>query len=196
VAPLADVYLVRHGETEWTRSGQHTGLTDLPLTAEGEQQARWLGERLRRLTFDKVFTSPLHRARRTCEIAGFGSGAEVLRDLLEWNYGDYEGRTRKEILALKPGWIVFRDGCPNGESPEQVGARADRVIAQVRQVNGPVALFSSGHFLRTLIARWLGLPVAGAGFFMLGTAALTIVGYDHNNLREPVIRLLNETMRS
>jgi broad specificity phosphatase PhoE len=144
LASLADVYLVRHGETEWSRSGQHTGLTDLPLTAGGEEQARWLQSRLRDLTFAKVFTSPLQRARRTCEIAGYGSAAQINHDLVEWNYGDYEGKTRPQIVALWPGWIVFRDGCPNGESPAEVEARADRVIARVRQVDGRVALFSAG----------------------------------------------------
>jgi probable phosphoglycerate mutase len=176
-------------------SGQHTGLTDLPLTAGGEEQARWLQRRLRDVTFTRVFTSPLQRARRTCEIAGYAWQAEVDRDLVEWNYGDYEGKKRSEIVALRPGWIVFRDGCPNGESPAAVGARADRVIARVRQVEGRVALFSSGHFMRTLIARWLGLPPSGGGFFRLGTAALSILGFDHDNESEPVIRILNETVQ-
>lgn len=196
VATLADVYLARHGETQWSLSGQHTGVTDLPLTASGEQQAQWLRGRLRGTSFTKVFTSPLRRAVRTCELAGFGSTAEVVRDLMEWNYGDYEGKTRTEILTLHPGWIVFRDGCPNGESPAEVSARADRIIDRVRRVEGQVALFSSGHFLRALIARWLGLPVSGGGFFTLGTAALTILGFDHNNEKEPLIRLLNETRKS
>jgi broad specificity phosphatase PhoE len=195
LASLADVYLVRHGETQWSVSGQHTGLTDLPLTAGGEEQARWLQRRLRDVTFTKVFTSPLWRARRTCEIAGYASLAEADRDLVEWNYGDYEGKKRSEIVALRPGWIVFRDGCPNGESPAEVGARADRVIARVRQVEGRVALFSSGHFMRTLIARWLGLPPSGGGFFRLGTAALSILGFDHDNESEPVIRILNEIVQ-
>jgi broad specificity phosphatase PhoE len=193
LASLADVYLVRHGETQWSLSGQHTGLTDLPLTAGGEEQARWLQRRLREVTFTKVFTSPLQRAMRTCEIAGYAPVAEVDRDLLEWNYGDYEGKKRAEIVASRPGWIVFRDGCPNGESPAAVAARADRVIARVRQIDGRVALFSSGHFMRTLIARWLGLPPSGGGFFRLGTAALSILGFDHNNESEPMIRVLNET---
>jgi broad specificity phosphatase PhoE len=193
LASLADVYLVRHGETQWSLSGQHTGLTDIPLTAGGEEQARWLQRRLRDVTFTKVFTSPLQRAMRTCEIAGYAPAAEVDRDLLEWNYGDYEGKKRSEILASRPGWIVFRDGCPNGESPAEVGARADRIIARVRQVDGRVALFSSGHFLRTLIARWIGLPPSGGGFFKLGTAALSILGFDHEKETEPVIRVVNET---
>ena len=195
MASLADVYLVRHGETEWSLSSQHTGLTDLPLTAGGEEQVRWLRHRLRHLTFRKVFTSPLQRAIRTCEIVGYASAAELDSDLLEWNYGDYEGKKRSEIVVSRPGWIVFRDGCPNGESPAEVGARANHVIARIRNIGGPVVLFSSGHFLRTLIARWLGLPPTAGGFFRFGTAALSILGFDHNNENEPVIRVLNETVQ-
>jgi broad specificity phosphatase PhoE len=193
LASLTDVYLVRHGETEWSLSSRHTGLTDLPLTAGGEEQAGWLQRRLRDVTFRKVFTSPLQRAMRTCEIAGYASVAEPYRDLLEWNYGDYEGKKRSEIVASRPGWIVFRDGCPNGESPADVSARADRVISQIRRIDSTVLVFSSGHFLRTLVARWLGLPPSGGGFFRFGTAALSILGFDHNNENEPVIRVLNET---
>jgi probable phosphoglycerate mutase len=159
---LPIVTLARHGETAWSLSGQHTGLTDLPLTERGERNARRLGERLRGLTFARVFTSPLVRAARTCELAGFRGVAEVDRDLLEWNYGDYEGRRTSEIHAQRPDWQLFRDGCPGGETPEQVGARADRVVSRVRALQGDVLLFSSGHFLRVLAARWLGLD-AGAG---------------------------------
>jgi broad specificity phosphatase PhoE len=195
VASLADVYLVRHGETAWSISGQHTGLTDLPLTANGENQARWLQNRLLNVTFTMVFTSPLLRARRTCEIAGYASKAEVDPDLLEWNYGDYEGKKRSEILKSRPDWIVFRDGCPNGEASAPVAARADRVIARVREVDGRVALFSSGHFLRTLIARWLGLAPTGGALFALETATLTILGFDHDSQSEPLIRVLNEVPR-
>src|SRR6059058_2196960 len=150
---LPSVYLARHGETAWSLSGQHTGLTDLPLTERGERNARALGERLRGLTFAKVFTSPLQRATRTCELAGFGPVAEVDRDLIEWNYGQYEGRRTAEILAERPDWQLFRDGCPGGETPAQVGARADRVISRLRALASPavsmpgdVLLFSSGHF--------------------------------------------------
>jgi probable phosphoglycerate mutase len=184
--------LARHGETAWSRSGQHTGLTDLPLTERGERDAHLLGERLRGLKFAKVFASPLQRAAHTCELAGFGPVAEVDRDLLEWNYGDYEGRTSADIHAKRPDWQLFRDGCPGGESPNQVGARADRVVNRLRAIDGDVLLFSSGHFLRVLAARWLGLePVAGR-YFVLGTASLSVLGYEHS-LADPAIRLWDET---
>jgi probable phosphoglycerate mutase len=189
---LSDVYLVRHGETLWTRSGQHTGLTDLPLTEEGEKQARRLGQRLAGIRFAEVLASPLKRARRTCELAGYGSFAETDRDLVEWDYGDYEGRTRAEILGTRPDWLIFRDGCPRGESPGDVAERADRMILRLRQADGNALVFSSGHFLRVLIARWLGFEPFGGSYFKLGTAALSILGYDHDNPAEPVIRLLNE----
>ena len=185
------VYLARHGETAWTISGQHTGLTDLPLTAQGEAQAVRLRDRLEGLTFAAVFTSPLRRASRTCELAGF-SPAEVESDLVEWNYGAYEGRTSADIHAERPDWELFRDGCPGGESPGQIGARADRVIRRVRAVGGNVLLFSSGHFLRVFVARWLGLEPGAGRYFVLGTAALSVVGYEHNRA-EPVVRLWNET---
>jgi broad specificity phosphatase PhoE len=189
---LPVIYLARHGETAWSLSGQHTGLTDLPLTERGELNARRLGERLTGLTFAKVFTSPLQRAARTCELAGFGAVAEIDRDLMEWNYGDYEGRRTVEIHAERRDWQLFRDGCPGGESPDQVGARADRVVSRVRAVQGDVLLFSSGHFLRVFAARWLGLEPAGGRYFLLSTASLSTLGYEHN-LSEPVIRLWNET---
>ena len=190
---LPIVYLARHGETAWTLSGQHTGLTDLPLTERGERNARRLGERLKGLSFAKVLTSPLQRAARTCELAGFGAVAEIDRDLLEWNYGEYEGRRTAEILAERPGWQIFRDGCPGGESPDQIGARADRVVSRLRAIQGDVLLFSSGHFLRVLAARWLGLEAAGGRYFLLSTASLGTLAYEHNNLVEPVIRLWNDT---
>jgi broad specificity phosphatase PhoE len=189
---LPVVYLARHGETAWSLSGQHTGLTDLPLTERGERNASRLGERLKGLTFAKVFTSPLQRAARTCELAGFRAVAEVDRDLLEWNYGEYEGRRSAEIHAECADWQLFRDGCPGGESPAQVGARADRVVTRVRTVQEDVLLFSSGHFLRTLTARWLGLEPAAGRLFLLGTAALSALGYEHN-LSQPVIRLWDDT---
>src|SRR5688500_11914686 len=154
---LPELHLVRHGETAWTESRQHTGLTDIPLTVRGERQARRLGELLRGRTFAHVFTSPLQRARRTCELAGFGDAAEIDPGLVEWNYGDYDGLTRGEILKLHPGWQLFRDGCPGGESIEEVRARADRVIARLRALEGDTLLFSSGHFMRVFAARWLGL---------------------------------------
>jgi probable phosphoglycerate mutase len=190
---LPIVYLARHGETSWTISRQHTGLTDLPLTERGERTARRLAERLKGLTFAKVWTSPLQRAARTCELAGFKSLAEIDKDLVEWDYGDYEGRRTAEILAERPGWELFRDGCPGGESPQQVSARADRVVKRVRDVSANVLIFTSGHFMRVLATRWLGLePSVNCKFFMLSTASLSAVGYEHDVTR-PVIRLWNET---
>ena len=187
------VYLARHGETAWTLSGQYTGLTDLPLTERGERNARRLEERLRGLSFAKVFTSPLQRARRTCELAGFGAVAEIDPDLVEWNYGDYEGRHTGEIRAKRPDWELFRDGCPGGESPAQAAARADRVVSRIRAVLGNVLLFSSGHFIRVLATRWIGLEVTAiARRFLLSTASLSAVGYD-KELSRPVIRLWNDT---
>jgi broad specificity phosphatase PhoE len=187
------IYVARHGETAWSVSGQHTGNTDLPLTDRGERNARRLEERFRGVTFAKVFTSPLQRATRTCELAGFGSVAEIDRDLLEWNYGEYEGRRTAEILADRPGWQLFRDGCPGGESPSQVGARADRVVKRVRTVKGDVLLFSSGHFVRVLAARWLRLEAAAGRYFLLSTGSLGMLAYEHHSLSEPVIRLWNDT---
>jgi probable phosphoglycerate mutase len=186
------VYLARHGETEWSLSGRHTGLTDLPLTARGERNARRLGERLQRLALAKVFTSPLQRATKTCEFAGFKSAAEVDRDLVEWNYGDYEGKRSAEILKERPGWQLFRDGCPGGESPAQIAERADRVVRRVRSVPGNTLIFSSGHFLRVFAARWLGLePIAGR-LFLLFTASVSALSYEHD-LSEPAVRFWNDT---
>jgi broad specificity phosphatase PhoE len=190
--PLPVVYLARHGETAWSLSGQHTGSTDLPLTERGEQQARALGQRLRGANFVKAFTSPSQRARRTADLAGFGGLAEVDPDLAEWNYGQYEGRRTADILAERPGWFLFRDGAPGGETPGQAGARADRVIQRIRAIGGNVLIFSSAHILRVLAARWLGLGAASGRYFVLGTSSLSILGYEHNRA-EPVIRLWNET---
>src|SRR5438445_5783185 len=185
------VYLARHGETAWTVTGQHTGLTDLPLTDRGERHARRLGERLSGLKFAKVFTSPLQRAMRTCALAGFGSVAETGRDLVEWDYGEYEGRLTVDILRERPDWRLFRDGCPGGESPQQVAARADRVVRRVRSVAGDVLLFSSGHILRMLATRWMGIdPIAG-GSLMLGTVSLSALSYE-TSLTEPAIWLWND----
>lgn len=189
---LPIVYLARHGETAWSISGQHTGLTDLPLTDRGERNARRLGERLKGLAFAKVFTSPLQRASRTCELAGYGKVAQVENDLLEWNYGEYEGRRSVEIHAERPEWRLFRDGCPGGETPGQVGARADRVVRQVRQLQGDILMFSSGHFLRVLAARWLGLEPAAGRLFILSTASLSALSYEHS-LSEPAIRLWDDS---
>jgi broad specificity phosphatase PhoE len=189
---LPVVYLARHGETAWSLSGQHTGLTDLPLTERGESTARRLGERLKGLTFAKVFTSPLQRASRTCELAGFGTVAEVDSDLVEWNYGQYEGRRGAEIRTERPDWQLFRDGCPGGESPNQVATRADRVVSRVRAVQGDVLIFTSGHFMRVLAARWLGLePTQNSRYFTLSTASLSALGYEQD-LSRPVIRLWND----
>ena len=189
---LPVLYVARHGETAWSLSGQHTGLTDLPLTPNGERNARRLGERLKGMSFAKVFTSPLQRAARTCELAGFGDVAETDPDLVEWNYGQYEGLCSAEIFAERPDWQLFRDGCPGGESPAQVGERADRVVQRVRTVPGNVLLFSSGHFIRVLAARWLALGPEPAGrYFLLTTASLSALGYEHK-LSQPVIRLWND----
>src|SRR5579859_2772439 len=186
------VYLARHGETAWAITGQHTGLTDLPLTERGECNARQLRERLSGLTFAKVFTSPLQRAMRTCELAGFGSVAQIDRDLVEWDYGEYEGRLTVDILAERPGWELFRDGGPGGESPQQVAARADRVVERVRAAAGDVLLFSSGHFLRMLATRWIGMEGLNARSLLLGTASLSALSYEHS-LSQPAIRLWNDT---
>ena len=188
---LPVIYLARHGETQWSLSGQHTGLTDLPLTERGEENARALRKRLAGLNFGKVFTSPLQRATRTCELAGFGAVAEVDRNLLEWDYGQYEGLTSAQIRAGRPDWQLFRDGCPGGESPEQVGARAEAMVDRLRHLGTNALLFSSGHFLRVLAARWLALePVAGK-YLLLSTASVSAVSYE-NNLSGPVIRLWND----
>lgn len=189
---LPFVYLARHGETEWSRSGQHTGRTDLPLTDQGQKQAVILGQRLKGIAFTQIRTSPLQRAMHSCRIAGYDATAIVDQDLMEWDYGAYEGRRTSEIVADRPGWQLFRDGCPGGESPEQVMHRADRVIERVRSISGNVLLFGSGHLLRVLAARWLGFePMAGRSF-LLGTASVSILGYDHNR-SEPAIRLWNDT---
>jgi broad specificity phosphatase PhoE len=187
---LPCVYLVRHGETAWSLSGQHTGRTDIPLTEEGERKAQALHERLKGLKFGRVFTSPLQRAARTCALAGFGEAAKLDPDLLEWDYGDYEGRKSSEILRERPGWFLFRDGCPNGEQPADVGARADRVIARLRGADDPAIVFSSGHILRVLAARWLGLPPSEGRLLLLSTASVSTLSYEHNKA-EPVLSLWN-----
>ncbi len=191
MSDLPTVYLARHGETEWSLAGRHTGRTDLPLTARGEQGARALGDKLRGMSFARVFTSPLQRAARTCALAGFGDVAELEDGLLEWDYGQYEGLKSAQIMQQRPGWQIFRDGCPGGESPADVAARADGVIAKVRAAEGTVLLFSSAHLLRVLAARWVGLPADSGRLFVLGTASLSILGYDHN-LSEPVVRSWNQ----
>jgi probable phosphoglycerate mutase len=187
------IYLARHGETAWSLTGQHTGLTDLPLTPRGELNARRLGKRLKGMEFAAVLTSPLQRAMRTCELADFAARAQVDGDLLEWNYGQYEGRRTVDIHQERPDWQLFRDGCPNGESPSQVAARADRIIERTREIDGNVLLFSSGHFLRVLTARWLALDAAEGRLFLLSTASLSALSYEHNRSK-PVIRLWNNTL--
>jgi broad specificity phosphatase PhoE len=186
------LYLARHGETDWSLTGQHTGRTDLPLTPRGEQNATRLGLRLKPLAFAAVFTSPLQRARRTCQLAGFGDRATIDPDLVEWDYGDYEGLRSAEIHQQDPTWNLFRDGAPHGESVAQITARADRAIARARAIDGNVVIFSSGHFLRVLAARWLGLPASIGQYLALDTASLSILGYEHA-LNRPVIRLWNDT---
>jgi len=185
-----EITLVRHGETEWSTSGKHTGRSDIPLTAKGEEAARKLGDRLRDKSFTAVWSSPSLRARRTAELAGFT--AEVKPDLAEWDYGAYEGLKTKEILLERPGWSLFRDGCPQGESVADAGARADRVVTALRAAGGNVLVFSSAHFLRTLTARWLGLAPADGALFVLDTASVSVLGYEHD-MSEPVLRRWNQT---
>jgi broad specificity phosphatase PhoE len=182
------VYVVRHGETEWSLSGQHTGVTDVPLTENGRAVARRLGPILAEPSFALVLTSPLRRARETCELAGLGAHAVLEPDLKEWNYGEYEGLTPKQIHAKAPGWMVFRDGCPGGETPKEIGARVDRVIARVRATPGDVALFAHGHVFRVLVARWIGLPPGGGQHFLLDTATLNVLGYYRNS---PAVKIWN-----
>jgi probable phosphoglycerate mutase len=188
---LPKIYLARHGETEWSLSGQHTGVTDIPLTERGERNARSLGERLKGIPFVKILTSPLQRARRTCELAGFGDRVEIDSDLVEWNYGEYEGKRTADIRKERSGWYLFRDGCPGGETPDAVGQRADRILERLHAAGGDVLVFSHGHILRVLGARWLGLPAADARLLLLTTASLSVLGYEHN-LGEPVLRLWND----
>ncbi len=185
------VYLLRHGETAWSLSGQHTGRTDLPLTKNGERRASLLHEHLEGIPFAHVLTSPLQRARRTCELAGFGDVARVDPDLQEWDYGDYEGRTTAEIRAQRPAWDVFADGCPHGESVEQVARRTGRVVEVLRGLNGTLAVFAHGHFLRALAMTWISLPVRDGRHFALDTGSLSILGYEHPDQATPVIAVWN-----
>lgn len=192
MSTLPEVWLARHGETAWSLTSQHTGRTDVPLLPEGEAQARRLGERLRGIPFAEVWTSPRERARRTCELAGFGDRARVVEDLHEWDYGEFEGLRRAEILVIDPDWDVFAEGAPGGESPEDAAARADRVIARLRAVPGNVLVVGHGHFSRALGARWIGLPIRDAGHLLLSTAAVSVLGYEHG-LLDPALRLWNDT---
>ncbi len=191
MSAFPEITLVRHGETAWSLSGQHTGRSDIPLTANGEAAARALAPRLAGLSVSAVWSSPSQRAHNTCRLAGFGEGAAIKPDLAEWDYGAYEGITTKEILVRRPGWRLFRDGCPGGESAADIGARADRIVAELRQVNAPVLIFSSSHFLRVLAARWLGLPPEDGARFILDTTSISVLGYEHD-LTEPVIRRWNQ----
>jgi len=183
------VYLIRHGETEWTQTKKHTGLTDIPLTIEGREQARWLKEKLTDKSFKKVFCSPLERAKETCEIAGLMKDAEICDDLVEWDYGDYEGKTTAEIREIDPKWTIFAKGAPNGESIGDIATRAQKVIAKVRDIPGDVAIFSSGHFSRALAARWLQLTVSDGKLFLLSTASISILGFEREN---PVLITWNQ----
>jgi probable phosphoglycerate mutase len=187
-ASTQQVYVVRHGETEWSLSGQHTGVTDIPLTENGRALARRLKPILAQQSFALVLTSPLGRARETCELAGLGACAAIEPDLKEWNYGEYEGITTHQIHAKAPGWMLFRDGCPGGESPAQVAARVDRVLARIRSVPGDVALFAHGHVFRVLVARWIGLPPNAGQHFLLDTATLNVLGYYHES---PAVKIWN-----
>ena len=189
---LPRIHLIRHGETEWARLGKHTGLTDIPLIPSGESDARALQPRLSRTTFTHVFTSPRQRAGRTCELAGYSARAEIYDDISEWNYGDYEGKTADEISAARPGWSIYRDGCPGGESAEAITARADRVVKRLSGLTGDVAVFSHGHFLRILTTRWVGWPIGLAQNLLLSTASISILAYNHGRADRPVIALWNE----
>jgi probable phosphoglycerate mutase len=183
-----NVFVIRHGETEWSLNGRHTGATDIPLTENGRRLARRLRPALAKKTYSVVLSSPMQRARETCELAGFGSAAAIDLDLVEWDYGCYEGLTPSQIREVAPNWLIFRDGCPEGETSEQVGARVDRVIARVRAADGDVAVFAHGHVLRIFVARWIGLPASGGQHFMLDTGALSILGYYHD---VPAVRVWN-----
>jgi probable phosphoglycerate mutase len=186
------IYLIRHGETAWSLSGQHTGRTDVPLTAAGEAAARELGGRLRGVAFAHAFTSPRRRAVDTWKLSGLAPAADVREDLAEWDYGDFEGLTSAEIKTRWPGWNVFADGCPNGESPADVSARADRVIAWLRTFDSTVAICAHGHFGRALGARWIGLPIVDAGRLLLSTASVSILDYEHGQMDRPAVLLWNE----
>lgn len=188
------IYLVRHGETAWSLTGQHTGLTDLPLTEGGERQARLLKERLRGMTFEHVLSSPLQRARRTAELAGFAEAIVLDPELAEWNYGDYEGRTTADIRRSRPEWDLFRDGCPGGESVSDITERVDAIAFRLHMLPGRVLIFSSGHVLRVLAARWLQAPTAFGRGLALDPACVSVLGYDHGEA-DRVIRLWNDARR-
>lgn len=187
-----ELHLLRHGETEWNLSGRHTGITDIPLTPHGEEEAIKSGERLRAVGFARVLCSPRLRARRTCELAGLGGLMEIDEQLHEWVYGEYEGLLPKEIQARQPGWDVFTNGCPGGETPQQASDRADRVIARIRAMDGKIAVVSHGHFTRVLAMRWVGLPVAYGHVLDSSTASVSVLGFSRNS-GKPLIKLWNQT---
>ena len=189
---LTHLYFIRHGETAWSLSGQHTSRTDVPLTENGETAARQLGTRLSPVRFSQIFTSPRMRARRTCELAGFGSRAKIEADLAEWEYGEYEGLRSAEIRQQRPQWNIFTDGCPGGESPSDVTARVDRLIARLRTCEGKIAVFAHGHIGRVLAARWIGAPVQIGQHLSLNPASVSILAYEHDDPNEPVVSLWNE----
>ncbi len=188
---LQRVFLVRHGQTAWSLSGQHTGRTYIPLTKKGEAEARTLHERLRVIVFNRVFVSPLQRARQTADLAELATPVEIEPDLVEWDHGEYEGLRSAEIRAMKPNWNLYKDGCPGGESRHQVSERADRIIALIRALEGNIAIFSHGHFGCVLAARWIGLEIEHALHFLLDTASVSILGYGHQSVAEPAIMLWN-----
>ena len=189
--PPLQLFVIRHGETEWALSGQHTGVSEIPLTAHGEDEARALAPTLREIPFTRVLVSPRQRARRTCELAGLGAAAETEPNLAEWGYGDYEGLTPAEIDRRRPGWEVFHDGCPGGESPEQVADRADRLLQSLRALKGNIALFTHGHFGRVLATRWIGAPVIMGGHFALDVASIGLLGAEPSHPETPAIVLWN-----
>ena len=193
---LLQLYFIRHGETAWSLSGQHTGRTDIPLTAYGEDEARGLAPRLRKIEFTRVLTSPLQRAKRTCELAGLGASAEIEPNLSEWDYGDYEGQLSENVWKARPGWNLYRDGCPGGETPAQVSARADRLFTQLQGLEGNVALFSHRQFGCVLAARWIGLPAVEGQHFGLGPASLSILGHETSHPATRVIGLWNSVLSS
>ena len=193
---LPVLYVVRHGDTEWTDSHRKTGRTDLPLNERGEANARQLGDRLRSVSFDRVFTSPLQRALKTCELAGFRDVAELDPDLLEWNYGRFEGMTTHEIHRERPDWELFRDGCPDGDTSQDVARRADRFIDQVHGVGGIVLAFASGHIIRMIAARWHHLPPGAARIFYCNPASIGVLGFEHDSREEPIVRLWNDSIET
>ena len=188
------IYLIRHGQTEWSLSGQHTGRTDVPMTPKGEAQARQLADVLNRIQFGAVLTSPLQRARRTCELAGLGDRAQLEQDLVEWDYGNYEGMTSEEILEKDPSWSLFRDGAPHGESPQAIKARVDRLIAKLETLTGNVALFSHGHLIGALAARWIELPIVAAEHLELSTSSISTIGYSEHHPDTRVISRWNSVI--